>query len=68
MPSTVDIVASSETPPPLGASPRVHGSEERHGDVDIAEPDPALPAAYERVAVVIREALGPSGCRRPVTG
>ncbi|WP_309067526.1 GrpB family protein [Microbacterium sp.] len=58
MPSARDIVTFSDSPPPPGASPWVHGAEERHGDVVIADPDPAWPEHYERVAALVRRALG----------
>ncbi|WP_203136838.1 GrpB family protein [Microbacterium sp. JZ31] len=58
MPSARDIATFSDSPPPPGASPWVHGSEERHGDVEIAEPDPAWPERYERIANLVRRALG----------
>lgn len=43
--------------PPAGESPWVDGKGPRT-DVTVVEPDPAWPAAYERLAERIREALG----------
>lgn len=58
MPRVHEILAFDDSPPPPGESPWVRGSEERHGDIAVVEPDPSWPAAYERIAERVRQALG----------
>ncbi|GAA3670041.1 GrpB family protein [Microbacterium marinilacus] len=58
MPTRREIAAFDDTPPPDGLSPWVSGSEDRHGDVAIAEPDPRWPKAFALIAGIVHDALG----------
>ncbi|MBO3665051.1 GrpB family protein [Microbacterium stercoris] len=58
MPTSHEITSFSDAPAPPGETPWVAGYETREGDIEIAEPDPSWPASYERVAEIVRSALG----------
>ncbi|KAA1418766.1 GrpB family protein [Nocardioides humilatus] len=57
MPSREDIVAFHDPPVPEGASPWVDGAGPAT-DIEIVEPDPTWPEAYDDLAGRIRGALG----------
>lgn len=57
MPSTRDIVTFFDDDPPDGADPFV--TPQRTAQIDVVDPDPSWPSAYEAVADRIRDALGP---------
>jgi GrpB-like predicted nucleotidyltransferase (UPF0157 family) len=57
MPSRAEIVSFDDSPPPPGADPWVAGAAPGIG-VEVADPDPAWPRQYDRLAARIREALG----------
>lgn len=57
MVSRTDITTFHDPPPPPGESPWVGGYVPAVG-VDVVEPDPAWPLAYDAVAALVREALG----------
>jgi GrpB-like predicted nucleotidyltransferase (UPF0157 family) len=57
MPSRAAIVTFDDSPPPPGADPWVSGAAPAQG-IEITDPDPAWPAAYDDLAGRIRQALG----------
>lgn len=57
MPSRHDIVTFHDPPVPEGASPWVAGAGPSWS-VDVVDPDPAWPAAFDAVAARVRGALG----------
>jgi GrpB-like predicted nucleotidyltransferase (UPF0157 family) len=59
MPTDRDIATFHDSPPPEGLSPWVAGSEDRHGDIEIVEPDPGWPTLFAAIAERVRRALGP---------
>lgn len=56
--TSADIVRFDDAPPPPGESPWVQGEPEGQS-IAIVAPDPRWPADFERLARLIREALGP---------
>lgn len=55
--SARDIVSFDDAPPPDGESPWVGGHAAAAG-VEVVAPDPAWPQRYERLAKLVRDALG----------
>jgi GrpB-like predicted nucleotidyltransferase (UPF0157 family) len=58
MPSRDEIISFDDSPPPVGANPWVVAGAGPGIGIDVADPDPAWPQWYNRLAQRIREALG----------
>jgi GrpB-like predicted nucleotidyltransferase (UPF0157 family) len=58
MPSRDEIISFDDSPPPVGANPWVVAGAGPSIGIDVADPDPAWPQWYNRLAERIREALG----------
>jgi GrpB-like predicted nucleotidyltransferase (UPF0157 family) len=58
MPSRAEIVSFDDDPPPPGADPWVVAGAGPGAGIEVADPDPAWPRRYDRLAARIRKALG----------